>query len=475
LGWWIAKTGVRVYILLQRSDYWFADVLPYATDYRVFLYFAAISIATGFLFGLAPVLRLSQLDVNTALKDGGPAVLGGRDGKRLSSLLIAGEVALTVVLLAGAGVMIRSFLNIYNADVGARTENVLAAYVALPPDRYPDGEAQISFVERLKSRLEALPAVESVALGIAPTETPGRSPYEVADAPPVDERNRPVTFAASVSPGYFQTLGAMLIFGRDFSDLDRASSRPVVIVNERFASRNWPGENPVGKRLRLFRDGKNPNWLTVVGMVPNVSQADPTRQEFDAMVYLPFLQRPTPGLGILARTRVPPESVLAAVRRELHGVDSQLPFQHLVPLKAWMARVGGAYELSRNIAILLLIFGTSALLLASVGLYAVVSHSVSRSTQEIGIRTALGATAPDIRRLVFRQGMLPLGTGIGIGLAASCAVNRLIETELVNVSFTDPVVIVASTAVLVLSAALGCWIPARRAIRIDPVVALKYE
>src|SRR5262249_1794939 len=147
-------------------------------------------------------------------------------------------------------VMIRSFLNIYNADVGARTENVLAAYVALPSDRYPNGDTQISFADHLKSRLEALPSVESVAFGIAPTETAGRSPYEIADASPVDESSRPVTFASTVSPGYFQTLGATLLSGRDFNDFDRVSSPPVVIVNERFASRNWPRENPVGKHLR---------------------------------------------------------------------------------------------------------------------------------------------------------------------------------------------------------------------------------
>ncbi len=475
LGWWIARTGVRVYILLQRSDYWFADVLMYAIDYRVFAYLVAISVGTGFLFGLAPVPRLAILDVNRSLKDAGRAVPGGRDRKRLSALLIVGEVALTVVLLMGAGVMIRSFLNIHNADVGARTENVLAAYVTLPAERYTAADAQISFVERLQSRLEALPGVDSVAFGIAPTEMPERSAYEIADAQPADERDRPLTFVSAVSPSYFQTLGAMLVFGRDFSDFDRAAGPPVVIVNERFANRNWPGENPVGKRLRLLRDGTNPGWLTVVGLASNVSQGDPTRQQFDAMVYLPLRQRPASGLGILARTHVPPESVAAAFQRELQAVDSQLPFQHLVPLKAWMARVGGAYELSRNIAILLLVFGTSALLLASVGLYAVISHSVSRCTPEIGVRMALGATTGDIYRLVFRQGMLPLGTGIVIGLAASFAGNRVIEAQLVNVSSTDPVVVVASIAVLTVCAVLGCWIPARRAIRIDPLAALKYE
>ena len=225
-----------------------------------------------------------------------------------------------------------------------------------------------------------------MAFGIAPTETPGRSPYEIAGTPAVDEGSRPVTFTSTVSSSYFQTLGTAILSGRDFNDFDRVSSLPVVIVNERFATRNWPEENPVGKRLRLFRDGKNPVWLNVVGLVSNVSQSDSTRQQFDPMIYVSLRQRPTGGLGILARTLVPPENLSTAFQRELHAIDSRLPFQHLVPLKTWMARVGGAYELTRNIATLFLIFGASALLLASVGLYAVVSYSVSRSTQEIGIR-----------------------------------------------------------------------------------------
>ena len=214
LGWWIAKTAVRVYVLLQRSDYWFADAVGAAMDYRVFGYVAAISIGTGFLFGLAPVFRVLRLDVNNALKNGGPGAFGGRNGKNLSALLIAGEVAFAVVLIGGAGVMIRSFMNIYNADVGARTENVLSAYVALPSDRYPNGDAQTSFADRLKSRLEALPSIESVAFGIAPTETPGRSPYEIAEAPTVDEQSRPVTFVSTASPGYFRTLGVPLLSGK---------------------------------------------------------------------------------------------------------------------------------------------------------------------------------------------------------------------------------------------------------------------
>jgi len=380
-----------------------------------------------------------------------------------------------VVLIGGAGVMIRSFMNIHNADVGARTENVLSAYVALPSDRYPNGDAQTSFVDRLKSRLEALPNVESVAFGIAPTETPGRSPYEIADAPTVDEQSRPVTFVSTASPGYFRTLGVPLLSGRDFNDFDRESSPAVVVVNERFASRNWPGENAVGKRLRLFRDGKSPAWLTVVGVVSNVSQSDATRQQFDPIVYAALQQKPASGVGILARTSVPPENLSLPFQRELHAIDSGLPYQHLVPLQAWMERVGGTYELTRNIAVLFLVFGASALLLASVGLYAVVSYSVSRSTQEIGIRTALGATAGDIRRFVVRQVLLPLCMGIGTGLVASLGVNHLIKTELVRVSPTDPVVLLASAAALVLAAALGCWLPARRAMRVNPIVALKSE
>jgi predicted permease len=470
-GWWIAKWGVRSYELAMASKSpWM--VVDYTMDYRVVGYLIAISIATGLLFGLAPASRLSQLNVNATLKDGGRGSTGGGRGRHLSALLVIGEMALAVVLLGGAGVMIRSFLKIYTADVGVRTENVLIGSLGLPVTNYPFAEEQISFYDRLKTRLETIPGVESVAIADRlPTWGTRRLPYELEGAAPVDERRRPKLSALVISPGYFRTLGAALLSGREFRDTDGVSGVPVVIVNQRFAASFWPGEDPLGKRLRFF-DGNTPQaWLTVVGVVSNIVQNDATRQEFDPLVYLPYRQEPAATMWVFARTRVSPGSLGTAFRREVQALDSDLPIYGPFALAQrlevfWNSRFYGA---------LFLIFAAIALLLASIGLYTVIAHAVSQRTQEIGIRMAIGATARDIRKLVLMQGMVPLGIGLTIGLAASLAVNRVLKAELVQVSPADPITVVVASAVLVLSATLGCLIPARRAMRVDPVVALRHE
>ena len=473
-GWWIAKIGVRVYALAQISGNT-TRVLSYTMDYPVLAYLIAISIGTGILVGFAAASRLTKLDVNGMLKDGSRGVAGERRGRRLSSVLVGGEVALAVVLLTGAGVMIRSFVNVYTADMGVSTGNILTTSLYISPDDYPTVEARISFYDRLKARLEALPGVESAATAsVPPTEDAGLAPYELAGATPAVDESRPTVPALIVSPDYFRTLGAAIRFGREFNDFDQASAPPVVIVNQRFANGNWPGENPVGKRLRLFREGRPEAWLTVVGVASNIVQNDATRQDFEPLAYLPYRQRPQPqgNMFVFARTRVPPESLAAALRREVNALDPALPVPVLMPLAE---RLHQASAFQRNVSVLFLIFAVIALLLASVGLYAVIAHSVSRRTQEIGIRMAMGATARDIRRLILQQGMLPLLIGLIIGLAGSLAVNRLLKAELVQVSPTDPITLIIASAALILAAMLGCLIPARRAMRVDPIAALRHE
>jgi predicted permease len=472
-GWWLATWGVQLYELIANPPDWFANVLDYSLDYRVFAYLVAISIGTGLLFGLAPAGRLSRLDVNAGLKDGDRGVSGGR-GRRLSALLVIGEMALAVVLLAGAGVMIRSFVKIYAADIGVRTDNVLAMFLAPSAASYPDATAQISFFDRLQSRLEALPGVESSAIAWrGPTGGSMKIPYELAGDPPVDDQRRPMLSALIVSPSYFRTLGASLLSGREFADRDTESAAPVAIVNQRFASRFWPGESAVGKRLRLFEAQTPQPWLTVVGVVSNIVQNDATRQEFDPLLYLPYRQKPQPAMWVMTRTRVPPATLVTGVRQALQSIDPNLaigigPF----PLATRLAQNNANRALYGG---LFLAFAAIALLLASVGLYAVVAHSVGERTREIGIRMAMGATARDILALVFRQGTAPIAIGLAVGLVGAFAVNRVLESVLVRVSPADPISFAAASLMLVASAALGCWLPARRASHVDPVVALRRE
>jgi len=471
LGWWIAKWGVRTYELaMARKSSWL--IVDYTMDHRVLGYLIAISIGTGILFGLAPALRLSKLDVNSALKDGGRGATGGGRAQHLSALLVAGEMALAVVLLAGAGVMIRSYLKIHTAEIGVHTADILGGSLALPTEKYPRAEDKVSFYDRLITRLQALPGVESVAMAdTLPTWGSAKFSYELEGEPPAEDGRRPKLSALKISPAYFRMLGAPVVSGREFNDADVASGVPVAIVNQLFASRFWPGEDPVGKRLRLFDENTPEPWLTVVGVASNIIQNDQTRQRFDPRMYLPYRQKPGGGAWVLVRTRVPSSSLSNAFRQEVQALDPNLP---LYGPMAIVDRMEGYWD-SRFYGAMFLIFAAIALLLASIGLYTVIAHAVSQRTQEIGIRMAMGGTPRDILRLVFRQGMLPVGIGLTIGLAASFAVNRLLKSMLVQVSPADPVTLLAASAVLISAALLGCLIPARRAMRVDPVVALRNE
>jgi putative ABC transport system permease protein len=385
---------------------------------------------------------------------------------------VTGEMALTIVLLAGAGVMIRSYLKIHTAEIGVNTANILGAAIYLPPAKYAHAEDKISFYERLTTRLGAMPGVESVATADGlPSCCSDRLPYELAGAPPADELRRAKLAEMKISPGYFRTLGARLLSGREFNDADAASAVPVAIVNQLLAAEFWLGEDPLGKRLRFFDRNAPGPWLTVVGVVSNIIQNDINRQRFDPVVYLPYRQDPGGGAWVLVRTRVRPESLVNAFRREVQALDSDLPLYGPTPIAERMERFWD----SRFYGSMFLIFAAIALLLASIGLYAVIAHSVSQRTQELGIRMAIGATARDIVGLVFRQGMIPMGAGLIIGLAASLAVNRVLKSMLIQVSPADTTTLMVASAVLIFSAMLGCLIPARRAMRVDPAVSLRHE
>ena len=479
-GWWIAKWGVRAYELATNPAVgeWRRDLLDYSMDYRVLAYVMAISIGTGLLFGFAPALRFARLDLNTVLKDGGRAATGGGRGNRLSGLLVTGEVTLAVVLLTGAGVMIRSFLNIYTADIGVRTADTRTMLLHLPEAKYPHRKEQISFVDSLKTRLEAIPSVESASIGPPPAGgIPGRRPYELAGSGPVDERSRPTIAVATIGPDYFRTLGATVLSGREFNKFDGVSGVLAAVVNQRFATQYWRGENAVGQRLRLF-DGKTPEaWLTVVGVVSNIVY-DANRQEITPLVYLPYYgQRPRVGdMWVLVRTPLSAGELVTAFRREISSLDRDAviwlgPYNFDDRARA----TGGLYGDIRTHTVLFLIFAAVALMLASISLYAVIAHSVSKRTQEIGVRMAVGATARDILHLVFKERMLQVAIGLTIGLLGSFAVNRTLKSELVQVSSADPITLGFASAVLIFSAALGCWIPARRAMRVDPAVALRHD
>jgi predicted permease len=472
-GWWMAKWGVRLYetMSIPPTRTWSNSVVDYSLDHRVLVYLIVISVATGVLFGLFPAVHASRIDSHAALKAGSGA--GGRPRRSASSFLLAVEMAIAVVLLASAGVMVRSFLNLYSADLGFSSERLLAGLLQLPPAKYPPGSSHVAFFDEVGRRLSALPGVESIAFVDA---VPGRGgrlfPYEV-NGTYIDERKRPMAKVTVVSPGYFKTLGAPITSGREFDESDRTGRTPGVIVNQRFVNEYWPREVPLGQRVRLFVDGQPGAWLTVVGVVPNIAQNGAMRKNLDPLIYVPHGHQATTGMWAILRTQVPPANLGTAFRREVQAVDPDLPiWLGPFPLSDFMAE---SYWSSGLVGGLFLIFALFALVLASFGLHAVVANSVSQRTREIGIRIAVGASAREVLMLVAKQSAVPLTIGVIIGVVASLGVNNLLKAGLVNVSPVDPVVYVLVISVLVLCAVVACLSPAFRATRVNPMMALRSE
>jgi putative ABC transport system permease protein len=470
LGIWLAQIGLHAYALAQPAGS-NTRVLSYSLSYQAIGYLTVVSLGAGLVIGLVAALGAVRSSTRYALHKVNRGVHLGRP--RLSKWLVASQVALAVVLLSSTGVLVRSFLNVATADVGVMPDDILSMSLYAPPEQYATADARSSFYASLGERLAAIPGVESVGFGTAaPADYVPSSPFEIEDMPAAAEKERLGADRFFADPGYFRTLGVEAIAGRTFDGSDRASSLPVAIVNARFASLHWPAETPIGKRLRLFIGGEATPWLTIVGVVANVVQNDRTRQAFKPIIYLPYAQNPQANMFTFARTRVPPGTLVDAFRRAVYGIDPSLPVPALWPLAERFDRV---YAFERLVSMVLIAFAAVALLLASVGLYAVVSRVVARRTHEIGVRAALGARAGDIRHLVLVSAAGPVGIGLAFGLAASYAVNRALVSELVGVTPGDPTILSLAVAAILAAAALGCVVPARRATRVDPVIALHHD
>ena len=449
--------------------------VDFSVDVRVLVYTLLITCGTGVVFGLAPALQLSRLDLTTALKEGGGVAGQTTRARVLSAVLVVTEVALAVVLLAGAGLMLRSLVNTSRASIGIDPSSVLSLNVNLRRTKYPGLDYQLRFYEELKSRLESAPSIETMAVtSDLPAESPDDYRYEVEGAPAVDFRQMKRTALLVVGEDYFRSVGLRPRSGREFRASDTPAMPRVAVVNESFVTAAWPGQDAVGRRFRYVEradDGAivpGP-WLVVAGVVPDVLQDDESF-ELAPVVYTAYRQNLMGGMEILVRTRVPPAAAGEIVRRTVQAIDSDLAVRALRPLEQslwfrnWRHRVFGA---------MFAIFAAIALVLASVGLYAVIAHSVSQRTREIGVRMALGATSPDILRLVFGQAMMRFAIGLAIGLGGAMATTSVLESMLVGVTASDPLTLVVVSAILGAAGVAGCSIPARRAIRVDPVIALR--
>ena len=477
-GWWIARVCLRTYEITANppARAWSAHLFDYSMDSPVLGYATFVSVATTVLFGLWPSIYLSRLTVNTALHDGGRSIAGSRRGRRLSTALVTIEIATAVVLLAGAGVMVRSFANMALANLGIRPANIHAMLVTLPRDRYSDPESQVRFFDRLTARLRETPDVESIALADGlPAENGRRLGYELVPDAKTDADHRDTVSTITISPRYFSALGATIRAGCDFSSLDIGSHPPVAIVNQRFVETHWPGADPLGRRVRLF-DGDEPGpWLTVVGVASNIVQNVTDRQVKDALVYRPYTQRPVRSLWLVARIRRAVPGIAATFRAGIDAIDPDVPIW-IGPLSLdTLVAVMGNYWLLGNNAALFTGFAVMALFLASLGVHAVVAYSVSRRTKEFGIRLAIGATPRDILTLVLGESGWPIAVGLFSGLLGSLAITPNLRSQLVHVSPGDPATLIVTSAALTACALIGCALPAYRATTVGPAVVLRTE
>ncbi len=438
-------------------------------DFRVFGFTLAISVLTGLIFGLLPALQSSETDLNETLKDGARGAGDGR-GNRIRRALVVCEIALALVVLVCAGLLTRSFLRLRQASPGLDYQNVLTMAVTLPQARYPEPNQQIKFYQQTIEQVRTLPGVTNVAVAsdIPLVGPPGHMRVYIEGVPDPGSEKVPRVPARVISSDYFGVLKIPTVAGRTFTEADSEKAAKVAVINESFAHRFWPNENPLGKR---FAYSTSRILCEVVGVVKNTKSRVSDTATGEEM-YFPAPQRPRLSMSLLVRTRNDPASFTGAIRREILNIDKDQAVTEVATLEQV---VGESIEQPRLTMFLLSIFGLVALTLAAIGIYGVMAYAVAQRTREIGIRMALGAQNIDVLRLVVRNGMTLAVIGVAIGLGGAWGLTRLLASLLFEVTATDAATFAMVSVGLLGVALLACYIPARRATKVDPLVALRYE
>jgi putative ABC transport system permease protein len=470
LGSVLAMWGVEVLVALSPGNIPRLDEVR--LNWQVLAFTLGVSMLTGIVFGLVPALHATDPNLTETLKEGGRSSTGGIRGNRLRSSLVISEIAIALVLLIGAGLIIKSFIRLQEVDPGFHPERIMTADLALPRARYKEDAQVIAFYNQFLGRVASQPGVESVA---AITALPLGGGGDVAgfaiegrpDPPPnqvVDAEYRVIT------PAYFATMGIPLIHGEGFTERHTADASRVMIINETMARRYFSGEEPIGKRINLGDPQSDP-WRTIIGIVKDVRHEGLDTAPYPQM-YSPFAQFPRNAMTLVARSSGEPLSLTPNIRSELAAIDRDQPLTNVRTMEQVMSHSIARQRFNMT---LIAIFSIVGLVLASVGIYGVMSYSVTQRTHEIGIRMALGAQRSDILKLVVGQGMLLALIGVGVGLAIALALTRVMASLLFGVSATDPLTFGIVAVLLGAVAMLACFIPARRAMRVDPMVALRYE
>jgi putative ABC transport system permease protein len=477
LGLGLSLIGIRLFdaaVADVGKPYW----IQFTFDGRVFAFLAAICLGTGVIFGLAPALHVSKTDINEVLKEGGRSGSGLR-ARRWTSVLIVVELALTLVLLSGAGYMMRSLLVLYQRDIGVETAHVLTMRLQLPNRKYPTPELRRDFYKRLDDRLAALGNVQAATTTSNAPMSGGNPKRLIIDGrEPAAGEEAPIVTQVLIGPRYLEAVGLQLARGRAFTDLDGTPGHEAAIVNQRFVAMHFAGEDPLGRRIQLKSDAPPGAAAaptisaTVVGVTPTVRQRNQQEALPDPVVYVPMRSQAPAFALLMLRTAGDPAALTPAVREEVRAIDPDLPLFAIQTLDAALAEGRWQYQVFGT---MFSTFALIALALSAVGLYAVTAYSVSQRTQEIGVRMALGAQARQVWWMVLRGAIIQLTIGLAIGIGGAIGVGKLLQSVLVQGESSDVQTVGAIVGILVVVSLAACFWPARRATRLDPVHALRYE
>ena len=436
-------------------------------DVRVLLFTLGISLLAGISFGIFPAMQLVRSDLNATLRAEGRSASSGRSGSKMRALLVVGQIALSLVLLIAAGLLLRSFNRLLHVDPGFEAHNLLTMNVSLSTTKYAKPDQQIAFFDDVLQRVSSQPGIRSAAISAAlPLSFKRITPVLPEGQPDVPLAQRPFVDIEAISPRWFETVRVPLRAGRTFTDADNATAPPVVVVNETFARQYWPGESAVGKKIVI---GRRPEPALVVGVATDVKNQG-LEKDSQAQLYLPFSQLPWSDMNLLVRTDVPAASATATVRAQIAAVDSNQPVNEIQTAEEL---IDASRAQPRFTMLLIGGFSGTALLLAILGVYGVLSYSIGQRRQEFGIRLALGAQSIDILRVVMRQGVLLALAGIVTGLGAALMMTRLLENVLYRTGSRDPVTFVFAPVAFLLVAAIASYLPARRAMKVEPVETLR--